>query len=118
MNPASALTTPRKWICPISRHFFPVEQPEPPLCCTTGLKKGSRFPFIAHFFFSSAFGALGASMALIAGDCFSAPTFVVAVAVAFVVAGAATLAPGFEVTLATSTLGAVGVGIAATFGAL
>src|SRR5271165_1370561 len=61
MKPLSAFTTPRKLICPISRHFLPVEQPEPVGCCTTGLKKGSRFPFIAHFF-SSGFGAFGASM--------------------------------------------------------
>src|SRR5262249_51252657 len=46
---------------PISRHFLPVEQPEP-FCCTTGLKNGSRFPFMAHFL-SSCFG-LGASAAL------------------------------------------------------
>src|ERR1700683_4536373 len=37
---------------PISRHFFPVEQPDPPACCTTGLKNGSRLPLIAHFFSS------------------------------------------------------------------
>src|SRR5579864_5108508 len=50
MKPLSDFTTPRRLIAPISRHFFPVEQPEPPPCCTTGLKNGSRFPFIAHFF--------------------------------------------------------------------
>src|SRR5256885_10382348 len=56
MKPASDFTTPRKLIFPISRHFLPLEHPEPPCCCTTGLKNGSRFPFIAHFF-SSGFGA-------------------------------------------------------------
>jgi len=40
--------------------LFPVEQPEPDGSCTTGLKKGSRFPLIAHFF-SSGLGALAAS---------------------------------------------------------
>src|SRR6476659_7495244 len=57
MKPASDFTTPRRLIALISRHFFPVEQPDPP-CCTTGLKNGSRFPFIAHFF-SSALGLAG-----------------------------------------------------------
>src|SRR5580765_2981179 len=56
MKPASDFTTPRRLIAPISRHFFPVEHPEP-LVCTTGLKNGSRFPFIAHFF-SSGLGCL------------------------------------------------------------
>ena len=56
MKPASDFTTPRRLIAPISRHFFPVEHPEP-FCCTTGLKNGSRFPFIAHFF-SSGLGCL------------------------------------------------------------
>src|SRR6204780_138321 len=60
MKPLSDFPTPRKLICPISRHFFRVEQPEPVGCCTTGLKKGSRFPFIAHFF-SSGFRVVGAS---------------------------------------------------------
>src|SRR5579871_5906845 len=64
MKPLSDFTTPRTLIAPISRHFFPVEQPEP-FCCTTGLKKGSRLPLIAHFF-SSAFG-LGASSAAFTG---------------------------------------------------
>src|SRR5579871_2187306 len=59
INPPSDFTTPRKLIPLISRHFFPVEQPEP-CCCTTGLKNGSRFPFIAHFF-SSALGLTGSA---------------------------------------------------------
>src|ERR1035438_7847598 len=62
MKPASDFTTPRRLIAPISRHFFPVAQTEP-FVCTTGLKNGSRFPFIAHFF-SSALG-LGASAVLV-----------------------------------------------------
>src|ERR1039457_2604618 len=49
MKPVSDFTTPRRLIAPISRHFFPVEQPE---------------PFIAHFF--SSLGGLGA-FALLAG---------------------------------------------------
>src|ERR1017187_10077326 len=57
MKPVSDFTTPRRLIAPISRHFFPVEQPEP-FCCTTGLKNGSRLPLIAHFF--SSLGGLGA----------------------------------------------------------
>src|ERR1700722_2794916 len=52
MKPTSDLTTPRTLMWPISRHFFPVEQPDPPACCTTGLKNGSRLPFMAHFFSS------------------------------------------------------------------
>ena len=48
MKPLSDFTTPRRLIASISRHFLPVEQPEP-FCCTTGLKNGSRFPLIAHF---------------------------------------------------------------------
>src|ERR1700736_4036110 len=65
IKPLSDFTTPRRLICPISRHFFPVEQPEPPACCTTGLKKGSLFPVIAHFL-SSAFGCFGTSPFLLA----------------------------------------------------
>src|ERR1700692_1305219 len=51
MKPLSDFTTPRRLIAPMSRHFFPVEQPEP-FCCTTGLKNGSRLPLSAHFFSS------------------------------------------------------------------
>src|SRR5208283_5985845 len=60
MKPLSDLTTPRRLICPISRHFFPVEQPDPDACCTTGLKKGSRFPVMDHFL-DSALGLLASS---------------------------------------------------------
>src|SRR5579863_4695731 len=66
MKPVSDFTTPLRLICPISRHFFPAEQPDPVGCCTTGLKKGSRFPVIAHFL-SSGLGALAASALLPAG---------------------------------------------------
>src|SRR5579872_3620339 len=59
MKPPSDFTTPRRLIPLISRHFLPVEQPDP-CCCTTGLKNGSRFPFIAHFF-SSALGLTGSA---------------------------------------------------------
>src|ERR1022692_1862549 len=76
MKPLSAFTTPRKLICPISRHFLPVEHPEPLVCCTTGLKKGSRFPFIAHFF-SSGFGGLGAATLLISPAGFSSAAILV-----------------------------------------
>src|SRR3984957_15607576 len=74
MNPFSDFTTPRKLICPISRHFFPVEQPEPDDCCTTGLKKGSRFPLIAHFFSSGLVG-FGASPLLLTSTGFAAGIF-------------------------------------------
>src|SRR5579864_2219482 len=57
MKPLSDFTTPRRLIPLISRHFLPVEHPEP-ACCTTGLKNGSRFPFMAHFL-SSALGFAG-----------------------------------------------------------
>src|SRR5580692_6055212 len=79
MNPPSDFTTPRRLICPISRHFLPVEQPEPVGCCTTGLKKGSRFPVIDHFF-SSGFGVFRASATVPAG--FSSAAFLLAGAVA------------------------------------
>src|SRR5437762_1105754 len=62
MKPESDFTTPRKLIPPMSRHFLPVEQPEPD-CCTTGLKNGSRLPLIAHFFSSGLVG-LGACATL------------------------------------------------------
>src|ERR1700674_1909931 len=66
MKPVSDFTTPRRLIAPISRHFLPVEQPEP-FCCTTGLKNGSRLPVIAHFF-SSGLGCLvPASLLAVAG---------------------------------------------------
>src|SRR5208282_2429227 len=44
MKPPSARTTPRRLMAPISRHFLPVPQPEPPARLTTGLMKGSRRP--------------------------------------------------------------------------
>src|SRR5579863_7037364 len=65
MKPVSDFTTPRTLMLPISRHFFPVEHPDAPCCCTTGLKKGSRLPFMAHFL-SSALSA-GLSSGLSAG---------------------------------------------------
>src|ERR1700730_14287963 len=61
MKPFSDFTTPRRLMAPISRHFLPVEQPEP-FCCTTGLKNGSRLPLIAHFF-SSVLGGFGVLVA-------------------------------------------------------
>src|SRR5215468_5893595 len=47
--PLSDLTTPCKAICSMSRHFFPVLQPEPEEWFTTGLINGSRLPVIAYF---------------------------------------------------------------------
>src|SRR5450631_4277796 len=99
MKPASDFTTPRRLIAPISRHFLPVEQPEP-FCCTTGLKNGSRLPLIAHFF-ASGLGVLGAvASALLTGAATGALT-----------AGAAILATpvpvtwGFGSTLAAEAAG-------------
>src|ERR1700716_797533 len=48
MKPLSARTTPFRLMAPISRHFLPVLQPEPPAWLTTGLMKGSRLPFAAY----------------------------------------------------------------------
>src|SRR5579863_10418282 len=85
INPLSDFTTPRRLMLPISRHFFPVEHPEP-FCCTTGEKNGSRFPFIAHFLsaclglalspilltsLSADFAAGADALASLAADCFS-----------------------------------------------
>src|ERR1700740_2315870 len=77
MKPLSDFTTPRKLMAPISRHFLPVEQPEP-FCCTTGLKKGSRFPLIAHFLSSLGLAA-SAALAGSAAAGFSAGTAAAAV---------------------------------------
>src|SRR5579859_3038761 len=77
MKPESDFTTPRRLIVPISRHFFPVEHPEP-CSCTTGLKNGSLFPDIAHFFSSLGFGASAGfavgGPATVTGDAFAATT--------------------------------------------
>ena len=48
MKPLSECTTPRRLMAPISRHFLPVLQPEPPAWLTTGLMKGSRLPFALY----------------------------------------------------------------------
>src|ERR1039458_3527402 len=48
MKPLSTRTTPRRLMVPISRHFLPVLQPEPPAWLTTGLMKGSRRPFALY----------------------------------------------------------------------
>src|SRR5580658_9397420 len=48
MKPPSERTTPRRLMAPISRHFLPVLQPEPPAWLTTGLIKGSRLPFALY----------------------------------------------------------------------
>src|SRR5208282_2741526 len=105
MKPFSDFTTPRRLICPISRHFFPVEQPEPEGSCTTGLKKGSRFPLIAHFF-SSGLGGLGASATLLASAVLASAEFFVAAEITVLTAGfgavplAAISGCGFAVGLA------------------
>src|SRR5580692_6448495 len=127
MKPLSECTTPRKLICPISRHFFPVEQPEPVGCCTTGLKKGSRFPFIAHFL-SSGFGVLRASATVLAG--FSSAAILLAPAAVAAGLAASTLAVateadpagflgmnascGFAVAVEVAVTGAAATGLAAT----
>src|ERR1700691_4520476 len=98
IKPLSDLTTPRRLICPISRHFFPVEQPEPVGCCTTGLKKGSRLPFIAHFF-SSGCGGLGASPITLAAAAFSS-------AATLAVTGAACVAVGLGASILATAPGA------------
>src|ERR1700726_4974795 len=102
MKAASDFTTPRRLIAPISRHFLPVEQPEP-FCCTTGLKNGSRLPLIAHFF-SSGLGCFVAT-ALLAVDGAAAVTsgFALAVDAAILVAAILVVAP----VAGTATLGAV-----------
>src|SRR5580765_7250888 len=98
MKPLSDLTTPRKLIALISRHFLPVEQPDPSWC-TTGLKKGSRLPFIAHFF-SSALGL--AASGLVAGG---AETATAADVLAAAAAFASFFTSGFgAAAFATATL--------------
>src|SRR5271169_1669315 len=103
MKPLSDFTTPRRLIAPISRHFFPVEQPEP-FCCTTGLKKGSRFPFIAHFF-SSGLGLAEPPIALFTGAASGALTAGAAILAATVVL-AGCLASGLETVTAGFGAGA------------
>src|SRR5262252_9926401 len=71
IKPLSDFTTPRRLMALISRHFLPVEQPDP-CCCITGLKNGSRFPFIAHFL-SSGLG-FAASPGLVAAGAAAAVT--------------------------------------------
>src|ERR1700679_1993926 len=111
MNPPSDFTTPRRLICPISRHFLPVEQPEPVGCCTTGLKKGSRFPVIDHFF-SSGFGVFCISPICLVPAGFSSPAILVA-------AGTAGLAAGMEAaTWAVATFGAAVLTTVVGFAAL
>src|SRR5450759_3159206 len=53
MKPLSARTTPRRLMAPISRHFLPVLQPEPPAWLTTGLMNGSRLPFALYLPFGA-----------------------------------------------------------------
>src|SRR5215469_13207949 len=109
MKPLSDFTTPRRAIALISRHFLPVEQPDP-CCCTTGLKNGSRLPFMAHFFSSGlgldvspGFSRAEAAAAGLATGVFASATFV---------AGAAFV----EVAVATAAFGA-GAAFAAATGA-
>src|ERR1700756_1354328 len=101
MKPLSLFTTPCRLICPISRHFFPVEHPEPVGCCTTGLKKGSRLPFIAHFF-SSGFGLAASGFA-------SATGFVSGTALT------TALAVSFFAAFAAGVMGSRGFALAAVF---
>src|ERR1700716_898929 len=64
MKPLSARTTPRRLMAPISRHFLPVLQFEPPAWLTTGLIKGSRLPFAAYLPSGTTCSSLGALCAL------------------------------------------------------
>src|SRR5579863_3209639 len=91
MKPVSLFTTPRRLIAPISRHFLPVEHPEP-FCCTTGLKNGSRLPFIAHFF-SSGLGVL-AAIGLLKGSAAAFAAGAAAWAATATLAGASCLGAG------------------------
>src|ERR1017187_1361009 len=111
MKPLSDFTTPRRLIALISRHFFPVEQPEPVGCCTTGLKKGSRLPFIAHFF-SSGFGGLRASALL--ADGLSAGFSLAAI----LVVGTEGLAAGLETATFAAAAGAGALATGAAFATL
>src|SRR6202045_2481361 len=116
MKPLSDFTTPRRLIAPMSRHFFPVEQPEP-FCCTTGLKNGSRFPLIAHFFFSSGLGSFVAAVllavadagAFTAGDALAVDAAIVVEP--FLVAGGVMAAP-----VAGAPILGVGAALASCFG--
>src|SRR5271157_5490167 len=60
MKPLSACTTPRRLIAPISRHFLPVLQPDPPAWLTTGLMKGSRLPLALFLLVCTACSSVGA----------------------------------------------------------
>src|SRR5271165_3903730 len=115
MKPLSDFTTPRRLIVPISRHFFPVEHPEP-FCCTTGLKNGSRFPLIAHFL-SSGLGSLEAASGL-ASVLVATLASVLASAAGAGAAGLVSLAAGLAggfigSALATTTAAFVTAGLAA-----
>src|SRR5579863_3795339 len=118
MKPLSDFTTPRRLIPLISRHFLPVEQPEP-CCCTTGLKNRSRFPFIAHFL-SSALGLAGsAGFAKAASG--AAATAVAVFAAAFVSCFATCLVSDFAAAafvagaFASATFGAATAFVVVTF---
>src|SRR5579872_3968994 len=119
MKPESDFTTPRRLIVPISRHFFPVEQPDP-CSCTTGLKNGSRLPVIAHFFSSFGLGAAAgfavtAGIATATGEALAATTVLACCLESALVTGfaagvfdAATAATGFApVTFPSATFAAV-----------
>src|SRR5579863_5717793 len=116
MKPVSDFTTPRKLMEPISRHFFPVEQPEP-FCCTTGLKKGSRLPVIAHFF-SSGLGAGGATALATtgAGAIATGPATLAAGAAIFVVAGATLATAGAGLATGAAILTGAAAAFACCFG--
>src|SRR4051794_6490583 len=121
MKPLSDFTTPRTLMALISRHFLPVAQPEPD-CWTTGLKKGSRLPLIAHFF-SSGLGCLGASAILTGVPCVAvglAATTVLGCCLLSAFTGVATGFAGatlVSATFATVTALAAGAFTSATFGA-
>src|SRR5579871_1182991 len=119
MKPLSDFTTPRRLMALISRHFLPVEQPDP-CCCTTGLKNGSRFPFIAHFL-SSALGLAGsagfasAATALAGAAPFAsclAATALGAAALATAVFASATFVAGAAFVVVATATAAFGAGAA------
>src|SRR5208282_2253642 len=71
MNPLSQCTTPRRLMAPISRHFLPVLQPEPPAWLTTGLMNGSRLPFAAYLLSGTTPSLPASPLSLLPGAAFA-----------------------------------------------
>src|SRR5271155_2535017 len=83
MKPLSECTTPRRLMAPISRHFLPVLQPEPPAWLTTGLIKGSRRPLALYLLsraglLSSSVGPVGGARLTATGALIGASLFLAA----------------------------------------